>query len=349
MRPLPGWNCRCACQAVSSRSDLLPIEYIRELRKLQDEVPPFSFEEAKQIVEEELEGELQELFAEFDPEPAASASIGQVHHAVRHDGREVAVKVRRPGVDETVDTDLQILVWAAWQAERYSEWCKRNRIGELAQELAHSLRTELNYEMEARNTDLLRKSLADDERAVVPEVYWDLSARRVLTLAWVRGAKVTDDEKLEQMGVDRARAAANLGQLVLEQVLEEGFFHADPHAGNILISPEEKIIFLDCANATHIGRQMRETLVQVLLAVFDEDARGVCDQLIELGAVSEDTDLQNLYVDVETVLSRYGTLRSSSGVGIGELLDQMMSMITDLPDADKNSGGDGGSLPTTRS
>jgi ubiquinone biosynthesis protein len=314
-------------QILSSRPDLLPIEYIRELRKLVDDVPPFPFEQAKRVIEQELGRKLNELYAEFAERPAASASIGQVHYAKTLRGELVAVKVQRPEVEASIETDLQLLIWAARQAERYIPAAKRNHVAELAEELSFTLRRELNYRLEAHATDLLRDHLAGVEGAQVPRIYPALSARRVLTEQRMTGAKVTDDAALREMGVDRSATALRIAELMLYQVFENGFFHADPHAGNILIGWGGDVIFLDCANTGSLALEVREGLAALLQALLEGSAQETVDQITSLGAASGDTDLRELYLDVQRLLARYGPSVRGADVRIGEVLDQLMAVI----------------------
>jgi ubiquinone biosynthesis protein len=313
-------------QIASSRSDILPIEYIRELRKLTDEVAPFPFDEAKSIVEYELGGKLADHFSEFRERPAASASISQVHYARLHDGREVAVKVRRPGIEETMEVDLQLFVWVAHQAERYTQWGKQGGVAQLAEEVAFRLRNELNFSIEGHNTDLLRESLAEETRAQVPRVHWQLSTSKVLVLEWLEGAKATDSEGLQKLHIDSGAAARNLAQLVLKQIFENGYFHADPHSGNLLFGAGERIMFLDCANMGYIGTDLRRQLLAMLQAMLEADARETSNRILMIGAPSRNTDMQKLYLDIQTVLGRYGKMRSMD-VGLREVLDHVMHVI----------------------
>lgn len=313
-------------QALASRHDLIPLEYARELRKLQDQVAPFAAEVARDLVETELRAPVEERFASFDPEPAASASIGQVHLAVLHDGQRVAVKVQRPEVHDTVETDLQILAFAAREAERHVPLAREYHVSEWVAEFSRSLRAELDYTNEAQNTDRLLQTLADDPETVVPRVHWDLTTRRVLVLDRMSGAALDDLSGLDELGVSRSGLALRLAETVLRQIFVKGFFHADPHAGNLFVQRDGRIVFLDCGNAQSVGRDQREAMVRMLQALLEEDSAEVCDQILKIGSASETTDLQRLRLDLSRIMARYSGVRTSE-VGLGEALEQMLGVI----------------------
>ena len=313
-------------QALASRPDLVPLEYAREFRRLQDHVPPFPFEEARRIVEGELHASLEELFAECDPEPAASASIGQVHFAVLPDGRRAAVKVQRPEVRKTVETDLQILGFVAREVERHVKAFRDSRISEWTDEFERSLRAELDYNNEGRSTDRLREALAEDRHVTVPSIHWEVTTGRVLTMERMDGLQVDDFAGLEAAGINRATVAAHLAQSVLRQIFVNGFFHADPHAGNLLVQHTGRVVFLDCGNTHRLSRDMREAMGRMLMAALEDDALGVCDQIIDIGVPGEDTDLQELRTDVQRAMAHYAGL-STAELNLGDVLEDIMGAI----------------------
>ena len=313
-------------QSLSSRGDVLPLDYVAELRHLQDRVEPFPFADVRRIVEEELHATLEELFSEFDEEPAASASIGQVHFAVLPDGQQVAVKVQRPDVQGLVETDLVILDFAARQAEHYSRSAADVQLHDLTREFSQTLRDELNYRVEGRNTERLRQNLEGDDRAFVPRVYWGLSSHRVLTTQRMDGVKPGGPEALVAAGISPQRAAENLARVMLQQIFVHGYFHGDPHPGNILIRPGGEIVFLDCGNATAIGPEMRESLVRLFAATLGQDTLEIMDQLLLVGMATEATNMQRLRVDVDRLTSRYADV-SAAEVSVSEVVDSLMAVV----------------------
>lgn len=313
-------------QVLACRPDLIPPEYVTELRRLEDEVSPFPFEQARRVIEEDFGKPLEQLFDEFEEEPAAAASLAQVHKARLKGGPRVAVKVQRPDAREIVEMDLQLLMAVARMAERYSRAFQAARVSEFALEFAHTMRNELNFYIEAHHTDRLREALSDVEYAKVPAVYWSHSTRRVLTMEWCSGARADDAAKLSELGIDRPRAAHHLAVLLLRQIFGIGLFHGDPHGGNILIQPSERIVFLDCGNVHTISRKMRESLGNLIMAVLDEDPETALDELLEVGVVSEETDIQALSLDLDRMIARYTAVRQQD-IRIGEALDQMLSLV----------------------
>ncbi|WP_202945731.1 ABC1 kinase family protein [Acetonema longum] len=232
-------------QIASTRPDLLPAEIIAELEKLQDDVPGFSFESVRTLFKEELKADLEELFRQFDPEPLAAASIGQVHRAQLKTGQEVAVKIQRPDIAVRIETDLEILQELASLAERRFSWAETYQLAGMIEELAKSLRIELDYTREARHGEKFSAQYRDNPAVYIPQVYREYSSQKVLTTTYIEGIKVNEPDRLKQQGYNLSRIAECFAKEMFQQIFVAGFFHGDPHPGNVLVLPGERIAFLD--------------------------------------------------------------------------------------------------------
>ncbi len=265
-------------QILSTRSDLLPAAYLEALERLQDRVEPFPAEEAEAIVASELGGRLSKLFARFDPEPIAAASLGQVHFAEMRDGRAVAVKVQRPGIRERIATDLEALGELAAFLDRHAETAARLALTELLDEFRQSINRELDYRLEAANLERLGRALEDYPRLLVPHPLADYTTSRVLTMEYVSGVKITSLSPLARIELDGTDLATDLFRAYLDQVLVHGFFHADPHPGNVFVTRDHRLALIDLGMIGHVAPQMQEQLLKLLLAVSDgrgEDAAAI--------------------------------------------------------------------------
>lgn len=292
-------------QILSTRSDMLPPEYIRELEKLQDTVPATEFPLIQEQVEKELGQPLHDVFPTFDPEPVASASLGQVHYAILTSGEEVAVKVFRPGIDKVIDTDLDILLEAAALAERRTEWGEYYGVLSLAREFADILRTEQNYEREGHNIDRYRQSFASAGYIRVPKVYWETTTRRVLTMERIEGIKITEVAALEEAGLDREQVARRNIRILLKAVLQDGFFHADPHAGNFVVLPGDVIGVMDFGIMGHLDDVERLGIIKLFVGLFSGDTDRVVLALSDLGIATRTADRRNLARDLDQLRARY--------------------------------------------
>ena len=257
-----------ACQFIATRADVLPDEWVSTLSGLHDRVPPRPFAMIRDQIERELRRPLESVYAEFDPKPLASASLAQVHRARLHDGRICAVKVQYPGIDGIIRADLRnmimVLKWLA-MLERDFDY----RI--LMREALKYVPMELDFQHEAGNAETMRRNFAADANLIIPEVYREFTTRRVLTMELVEGIKVTDVEALERAGIDKHVVAQKLIENFCDQILRDGFFHADPHPGNILIQPGPKIVLLDFGLAKDFPATFRDGLVR--LTFCDPDFR----------------------------------------------------------------------------
>lgn len=280
-----------AGQLFSTRSDLFPAEYVEELSKLQDEVPAFSYDQAKALIEGEFGKSLSTLFLSFDPTPLAAASLGQVHKAQLHSDEEVVVKIQRPGLQKLFTIDLAILKTIAQYFQNHPKWGKgRDWVG-IYEECCRILWQETDYIREGRNADTFRRNFRQEAWVKVPRVYWRYTSSRILTLEYLPGIKISHYEALEAAGLERKILAQLGARAYLHQILNHGFFHADPHPGNLAVSPAEgALIFYDFGMMGEITPETKTKLMDTLFGVAEKNADRIVSSLIALGALAEMDD-----------------------------------------------------------
>jgi ubiquinone biosynthesis protein len=277
-------------QLMSTRADLIPPPYAKALSRLQDSVEPFSFEEVERIVTEELGVRLSRAFESFDATPLASASLGQVHRAVLRDGRQVVVKVQRPGIKERIADDMEALAELAEFADKHSDAGRKYGFGELLEQFRRSLNGELDYRREAANLTHLARIVSKYDRLVIPEPIEDYTTSTVLTMDYISGRKITKMGPLAKMEFDGCVLAEQLFEAYLDQILVEGFFHADPHPGNVLLTDDNRIALIDLGMVARVPGNMRKLLIKLLLALSDGDGKATADAAVALGRPLEDFD-----------------------------------------------------------
>jgi ubiquinone biosynthesis protein len=277
-------------QVLAGRPDLLPDQYIKALARLQDHVKPFPYAEVEKAVQEGLGVRISKAFSRFDPEPIAAASLGQVHYAVLRDGREVVVKVQRPNVREQVATDFEALGGIADMLDKRTPWGKRYHFGQVLEEFKITVQHELNYELEAQNLITLGRNLAEFQRIVVPQPIRDYCTKSILTMDYISGVKVTKIGPLARQEMDAAPLIDELFKAYLKQVLIDGMFHADPHAGNVFLTDDHRIALLDLGMVGHTAPGMQDSLMKLLFAVSDGDGEEAAEIVIRISERMEDFD-----------------------------------------------------------
>lgn len=317
-------------QLFSTRADLFPIEYVEELSKLQDKVPAFSYEQIKDIVEADLGKSVPGLYKTFDPIPLAAASLGQVHRAQLHSGDEVVVKVQRPGLHKLFTIDLSILKGIARYFQNHPEWGRGREWMGIYEECCRILWQEIDYLNEGRNADTFRRNFRNEEWVQVPRVYWRYTSPRVLTLQYLPGIKISHYESLEAAGLDRGRLARLGAQAYLHQLLNDGFFHADPHPGNIAVSPEGSLIFYDFGMMGQVLPITRQKLMQTFLGVAQKNAEQVMASLIELGALTKVEDMGPVRRSVQYILDNFMD-QPFEEQSVGSISDDLYAIAYDQP------------------
>jgi Predicted unusual protein kinase len=312
-------------QIASTRGDVIPAEILHELEKLQDNVPPFSFEDVTCIIEEELGSPLGEIFSSFDKKPLAAASIGQVHHARLYTGEEVAVKVQRPKIKALIETDLEILMDFAILAEHRLERMERLQLRDVVEEFAKSLRNELDYTIEARNAEKIAKQFKNDPTIYIPAIYWDYSTRAVLTMEFVQGQKLNKFDDLDQKEYDRKALSEHLVKALFHQVLIEGFFHADPHPGNILLLDDGVIAFIDFGMVGRLTLEMKHNFASLVIAMMRQNTESMIKAVLRIGIVPDDVNLPLLTNDVDELREKYIDVPMSR-ISLGEAISDLFAV-----------------------
>ncbi|HUR26664.1 MAG TPA: AarF/UbiB family protein, partial [Planctomycetota bacterium] len=290
-------------QVLAGRPDLLPAGHVKALERLQDKVKPFPFEEVERIVTSELGVRISKAFSSFDPQPIAAASLGQVHAACLRDGRSVVVKVQRPDIRAQVEEDFGVLTEIATFMDAHTEIGRRNRFVKLVDEFHRTIRDELDYEREAKNLATLAKNLEEFPAIEVPQPIEGYCTRCVLTMERVAGHKLTSLSPVALLDFDRANLAETLFRAYLKQVLVDGFFHADPHPGNVFLTDDGRIALLDLGMVGHTTPAMREHLLKMLLAISEGKSEQVSDLLIDMSEKSEQFDGPELRRKVRQALA----------------------------------------------
>jgi ubiquinone biosynthesis protein len=313
-------------QLLSTRPDVLPPDYVAELSKLQADAPPVPGEIVRQLIETELGDSPDALFADFDLSPLASASIGQAHAAVLKDGTRVVVKVRRPGVVDRVHEDLEILGNLAAQASKRWQWAADYNVVTLADQFSRTLRAELDYLKEGQNAETFARNFRRNSELHIPDVFWDTTTSRVLTLERISGVKVDDSAGLDRAGIDRSAVIATAVDAIAQMVFVDGFFHADPHPGNLFIEEDGRIGLIDFGMVGAIGAEDRDHLATLFVALSKNDAEQIGNALIRMTANGRSIDRAELRRE----LSRFVTLYEGKELGeleIGPLVTQVLAIL----------------------
>jgi ubiquinone biosynthesis protein len=292
-------------QLLSSRPDLITVHFANEFKKLQDEVPPFPAADAKGIIEGELKSPIHEVFMEFKENPVAAASIAQVHYATLRDGSDVIVKVQRPGIREALDNDITILSAIARLLDRYIPDSRFfNPVG-IVDEFSKTVRKELDFTVEARSCLRFRKNFERDPDIFIPKVYREYASEKVLTMERIRGVRIDDVPGITSLGIDPKRIAKVVVNAYFKMIFEDGFFHADPHPGNIFVMSDGRIGFLDFGIVGYVSREMIETMANTFLALIHKDFDRLIDQYGEFGIIPEDVDIERFKKEFRAELTDF--------------------------------------------
>lgn len=314
-------------QILSTRPDVIPRSFILEFSKLQDQVPSFPFEAVEDQIRKHLGREPSECYAFIDPEPLAAASIAQVHRARLVSGEEVVIKVRRPGVVGLVETDIDAMMGLALLAERHLPGSDLYDPVGLVKEFARTIRREMDFSREAHTIEKFAENFAGDPTLHFPTVYWDQTAGGVLTMEHVDGIKVSDTAALDAAGLDRKLIALRGADAFLKMVLTHGFFHGDPHPGNVLILPDNVICLLDYGMVGRLDAQLKGYLTDILLAIVQRDVDEVISLLLYSGDITDTLDTRALRRDLSGLIDSYYEVPLQQ-IEVGRMLLEFLEVIT---------------------
>ena len=306
-------------QLLSTRADLLPPAYLEALARLQDDVGPFPYADVERIVQEELGVRLSKAFESFDVEPIAAASLGQVHRAVLRGGRQVAVKVQRPNVRERVLKDLEALGEAAALIERFSPATRAIDAPGVLEEFRRTLLSELDYQEEARNMVALSHQLRDFERIIVPLPVDDYTTSRVLTMDFIEGTKITSVSPIEWTEVDGVELGEDLFRAYLQQILVDGVFHADPHPGNVLLTPDHRLALIDLGMVGRLSGGLQERLFRLMLAISEGRGDEAASVIIAVAEQRDDFDEMRMRRTIVEMVGRYERT-AASDLNVGRVM-----------------------------
>jgi ubiquinone biosynthesis protein len=313
-------------QAASTRSDVLPQDVCDELRKLQDEVAPFPWEQARAVIEAELGAPVDELFAFIDSEPLAAASIGQVHAATLLDGSDVVVKVQRPGIRPVVETDLDIVTTQSKFVADHSEIGEQYDVVAIIGEFAEAVHLELDYLQEARNAERLGEMFEDDDTVAFPNIYWDYTTSKVLTEERFVGIPFNRPDAIDAAGLSRPELAKRGIYAYLEQIFTYGFYQADPHPGNLLALPDGRVAFTDFGRVGSISKVGRDQLADLFIAIIDNDTGLAVDTLVSAANSPGEINVPELEREVSRLIAKYYDMALDE-VDIGELIAEVLAMV----------------------
>lgn len=313
-------------QILSTRSDILPKDVIKELEKLQDKAPAFSFDEVKSVIQNEFGESLEEAYAEFEPTPLAAASIAQVHKALLWSGKTVVVKVQRPGIEKIIAQDMRILEDVAKFVDNHTKYGKIYNFTKMVEDFKKRLEEELDFRIEGENAEKFKKNFLKDKKVKIPSIIWTHTTRRVLTMEYIGGIPLNDFNAIDEAGLDRGAIARNLAKSVLNQILRDGFFHGDPHPGNIMVLEDGTIAFLDFGMVGSLSPERKRQFSKMLLGIVYKNSRMIIESIIDLNAMTLNVNMKKLEKDINNLRDRYVEIPLEK-LKVGEVLNGIFDLV----------------------
>ena len=314
-------------QILATRPDLIPIEYAQEFAKLQDNAPSFPYEQVKEIIKSETGKYPEEIFDYFDKEPLAAASIGQVHKAC-YQGNEVVVKVQRPGIEKIIETDIEIMYHLALLMEKHILELSVQKPSAIIKEFAKSLEKEIDFLNELKQTERFDNYYSGDEGIYVPKIYRDVSTTQILVIEYIDGIKASNTQKLEAENYDLALIAKRGADSLLSQIFEKGYFHGDPHPGNIFIMPENIVCFIDFGMMGVVSEQERELFAGLLMQIINKKNNKIIDYILKFTQYEIEPDTDELQRSFTEIIDEY-LFQSMKDMDFGKFLEKLLEILAD--------------------
>ncbi|MDS1028894.1 2-polyprenylphenol 6-hydroxylase [Bacillota bacterium LX-D] len=312
-------------QVISTRPDLFSKEIINELEKLQDAVQLLPFSDIRSVIENEFDEKLENIYTEFTEKPLAAASIAQVHLARLRSGKQVVVKVQRPGIERNIDLDLKILKDLAYFIDNHTQYGKLYNFSKMVKEFENTLKNELDFRVEGENAETFKRNFSKDKGILVPSISWIHTTRRVLTMEYIDGIRLSDFDALEKAGIDRKLIAKKLATSIFNQVLRDGFFHGDPHPGNIMVLPDNTIAFLDLGMVGKLSEERKIQFLKILIGVTSKNSKLIVEALMELNAITARVNTNKLEKEFDAIRNNYLS-HELNKLKIGELLNEVFKI-----------------------
>ncbi|PAB59976.1 2-octaprenylphenol hydroxylase [Anaeromicrobium sediminis] len=312
-------------QIMSTRPDLLPENIITELEKLHDNAPTFSFDEVKSCIEYELGEKLEDIFINFNKEPLAAASIAQVHSGKLQDGQQVVVKIQRPRIEKKIEEDMMILKDLAWFIDNHTKYGKLYEFSTMVSEFQNILRNELDFIIEGENTDIFKENLSKDKKIIIPTVYWNYTTRRILTLEHIDGIGLNDFEGLKKANVDFKFTARTISKSIFEQILRDGIYHGDPHPGNIMVFPDNKIAFLDFGMIGKLKEERKKQFLKILLGITFRNSKLIVEAITGLNIMNKRSEIKKLQYEIDNLRDKYIELPLNE-IKLGEFFNEIFNL-----------------------